>query len=119
MYSPQCSCGTTDLALSQSDEGISAWQSRTRRQEAPLAQKLILPDSINTHYSLTHVAGKSRLRTRYVSSGPGDVGGRGLVDCGGQGELTLVLGGGLRLEIGNGFNGATLRRVLGLLGDVG
>jgi len=47
------------------------------------------------------------------------VDGRGLVDCGGGGELTLVLGSGLRLEIGDGFNGATLRRVLEVLGDVG
>ncbi len=34
-------------------------------------------------------------------------------------DLTLVLGNGLRLEIGNGFNPVTLRRVLEVLGHVG
>ena len=42
-----------------------------------------------------------------------------VVDCNGRGELTLLLGNGLRLEIGDRFNGATLRRVLEVLGDVG
>ena len=37
--------------------------------------------------------------------------------CGG--DLTLVLGNGLRLEIGDGFNPATLCRVLEVLGHVG
>ena len=33
--------------------------------------------------------------------------------------LSVVFGGGLRLEIGDGFNAATLRRVLEVLGRVG
>ena len=35
------------------------------------------------------------------------------------GELALVFGNGLRLEIGEGFDAATLRRVLEVLGHVG
>ena len=33
--------------------------------------------------------------------------------------LAVVFGGGLRLEIGEGFHAATLRRVLEVLGHVG
>jgi len=47
------------------------------------------------------------------------MGGNPLAGCGGRGELALVLGNGLRLEIGDGFNDGTLRRVLEVLGDVG
>ena len=35
------------------------------------------------------------------------------------GDLALVFGSGLRLEIGTGFNPDTLRQVLEVLGDVG
>ncbi len=35
------------------------------------------------------------------------------------GELALVFGKGLRLEVGEGFDAATLRRVLEVLGHVG
>ena len=36
-----------------------------------------------------------------------------------EGDLAWVFGSGLRLEIGNGFNPITLRRVLEVLGDGG
>ena len=36
-----------------------------------------------------------------------------------QADLALVFGSGLRLEIGDGFDGGVLRRVLEVLGDVG
>lgn len=36
-----------------------------------------------------------------------------------EGDLALVFGNGLRLEIGNGFNPVTLRRVLEVLDRVG
>ena len=55
-----------------------------------------------------------------IEEAPGQVGGGEVHGPrGGGGDLALVFGEGLRLEIGDGFDTATLRRVLEVLADVG
>ena len=88
-----------------------------------------LPETQFSHWKhrLQKRQRRARAKTQLVplavieqsSSAAGEGDGRRVVECGGRGELTLTLGNGLRLEIGDGFNGATLRRVLEVLGDVG
>ena len=107
---------------------IDAWRESGMTQRV-YCRRHELPETQFSHWKhrLQKAHRRPSAKTRLVpltvieqtSSGPGDVDGRGLVDCDGRGELTLVLGSGLRLEIGDGFNGATLRRVLEVLGDVG